>query len=130
MEILQSKELRIGNYVNSNVNGISKVEQAGSSLNKDYIGSVSLHGHHWTNSCVPIPLDCELLVLFGFEYAGNLFDCDFYKKDKYVVSVIKGEFKFSLKEDPKSKYIHLKEIKHVHQLQNIYFALTGEELTL
>jgi hypothetical protein len=26
--------------------------------------------------------------------------------------------------------VTLKSIKHVHQLQNLYFALTGEELTL
>ena len=127
---MEAKELRIGNYVRSKTCGVLKVEQIENFTSINDVNGKFLDLDYWTNSCVPIPLDCELLVLFGFEYAGNLFDCNLYKKDKYVVSVIKGEFKFSLKEDPKSKYVHLKEIKHAHQLQNLYFALTGEELTL
>ena len=128
MEILQSKELRIGNYVNSNVNGISKIEQAGSSLNKDYIGSVSLHGHHWTNSCFPIPITVSWLIKFGFEKEA---DGDSYD---YFLEIGANCFYCYWSTDGSLDHIYLEgfdvEIKHVHQLQNLYFALTGEELTL
>ena len=127
---MKTQELRLGNLVMSKVNGISKVEQIGSSLNPEYVGGRSLDGNYWENSYIPIPLTKEWLIDFGFEYSGNLFDCDIYKKEIYVVSVIKGECKFSLKEDPKSNYIPLCGVEHIHMLQNLYFALTGEELTI
>ncbi len=72
----------------------------------------------------PIPLTEEWLLKFGA--ISNPY------KDRYELPV-KNEFIFIDCDQCRTpnlwmaKYPH---IKHVHQLQNLYFALTGEELTL
>lgn len=83
-----------------------------------------------------IPLTEDWLVKFGFEKKSNqrkswyLSDSILIKngwaqrafyiyKEKKIMSVRKGY--------PTS---HVKYIFYVHQLQNLYFALTGEELTI
>lgn len=69
----------------------------------------------------PIPLTEEWLLKFGFEKRGvNRTRWTFWKID--LVEDEKGIYSF----DESRIYI---DIKYVHQLQNIYFALTGEELT-
>ena len=79
---------------------------------------------------LPIPMTEKHLLMFKFEYYGYLFDCKLYKKGIISVSVLKGIFTLSLKRDAKSNYIPLREFEHVHQLQNLYFALTQKELEL
>ena len=56
----------------------------------------------------PIPLTEECLLRFGFE-----------SKNPVLFTNSDGD----------SFYLDDTKIKHVHQLQNLYFALTGEELT-
>ena len=87
----------------------------------------------------PIPLTEEWLMKFGFEKSDNEFYTETFKGDN------KSDYYFCIRindnlcdlgicerVDEINKYnlICPKYIKHVHQLQNIYFALTNEELTL
>jgi len=68
----------------------------------------------------PIPLTEEWLLKFGFEnYSMNLDEDGFTHVD---VSFLSGGVEVYIND---MIYPH---IKHVHQLQNLYFALTGEEL--
>ena len=69
---------------------------------------------------LPIPLTEEWLIKFGFESScDDGYSCDWdYKK----ITICEQE---SFIEDTTGV-----EIKHVHQLQNLYFALTGEELEI
>jgi hypothetical protein len=122
---MESRELRIGNYVNwiipfSNEYSPKKVDiKILSLINND------------SDICKPIPLTEEWLLKFGF-------------KDDNV----KGYFYLELNDDlyiylnPNSMGIAIKNqyegfsdhssfifFKYIHQLQNLYFALTGEELT-
>lgn len=82
----------------------------------------------------PIPLDEEWLIKFGFEQ---------FKEYKYGNSYIKKSFYFDLEclmlgrfypnEKNSEKYSMAPSsitIEFVHQLQNLYFALTGNELTI
>jgi hypothetical protein len=76
-----------------------------------------------------IPLTEEWLIKFGF-----VKDADgSYLKFKMAIFLDK-RFKYNLylqTEETSSKWFEVGiKIKHVHQLQNLYFALTGEELTL
>ena len=82
----------------------------------------------------PIPLTEEWLLKFGFnkEYQKGYIGIDVCNSDFVLTEPLKmGEwqtnytFQFETGSVPK-----FKEIKYVHQLQNIYFALTGEELIL
>ena len=82
----------------------------------------------------PIPLTEEWLLKFGFnkEYQKGYIGIDVCNSDFVLTEPLKmGEwqtnytFQFETGSVPK-----FKEIKYVHQLQNLYFALTGEELIL
>jgi len=65
----------------------------------------------------PIPLTEEWLVKFGFVWTNG-----------YGYRFINGWIK--LKECVWKSYDLEVEIKHVHQLQNLYYALCQEELTI
>jgi hypothetical protein len=72
-----------------------------------------------SNSIKPIPLTKEWLVKFKFEELEK--DCrTFFKKEKFKVELSNGGNVY---------YNRHKFISSVHQLQNLYFALIGEELT-
>ena len=108
---MQATELRIGNIV---AYGQSQWKVSG------IIPPHPLRNHYmielWNNGLVDvirsdlhsIPLTEEWLLRFGFE-----------SKNPVLFTNSDGD----------SFYLDDTKIKHVHQLQNLYFALTGEELT-
>lgn len=79
------------------------------------------------DSYVGIPLTEEWLLNFGFKglstsnYLGLLLGIIYFRWDK--------ESKY-LDFELDYESVQLPHIKYVHQLQNLYFALTGDELTL
>ncbi len=124
---MKANELRIGNWVMGN---------------KPYqvdINTIATHQMHKRNNnnedyCQAITITKEWLVKFGFKkdyfkdeieitwgYCQN--DCD----DSFYIVIDK---QYERPVMYLSGYGYLKEITHVHQLQNLYFALTGEELTI
>lgn len=76
----------------------------------------------------PIPLTEEWLLKFGFELD--------YKSDYSIsyghIKNCKFSYKFNITENKSWLEYHggAIECKYAHQLQNIYFALTGEELAI
>lgn len=75
----------------------------------------------------PIPLTEEWLLKFGFEAQEE----SFHLKD-FSIELIgdDGRWCAYIYDEYHAIECPLSLIKHVHQLQNLYFALTGEELTL
>jgi len=71
----------------------------------------------------PIPLNEEWLVKFGFEKDKSAFIYGYY-------ALYNNEIYWSGGVYSACDSISNIEIKYVHQLQNLIFALTGEELTL
>ena len=70
----------------------------------------------------PIPLTEEWLLKFGFKKGeGGYIDRTFFLNGVICVFIINSSFNF---------YYKNILLKSVHQLQNLYFALTGEELTI
>jgi hypothetical protein len=68
-----------------------------------------------------IPLTEEWLLKFGFDKKGN--------KGKLNV-ILSGNFGYKNGKTYFNSWVILEsQPKYVHQLQNLYFALTGEELT-
>ncbi len=108
--IIKSTDLRIGNLVYDN----QKVYQI-------YSGS-EIGNKHNDSHFQPIPLTEEWLVKFGGvkgQYVWRLNDMcldQMQRSKEYFLSINEGE------------YIEGIPIKYVHSLQNLYFALTGEEL--
>ena len=113
--MMEAKELRVGNLVYSithNVNiNVSLIE-----IDMNY------------STIEGIPLTEEWLVKLGFEETYNSqFRLKFDHKEFYEFG-----YDFSKVEDKSMEgfryYGRYIKIKYVHQLQNLYFALTGEEL--
>lgn len=78
----------------------------------------------------PIPLTEEWLFKFGFEYYPSKRENRAFRKGKLQI-VLSGNYIYpNGRTYYKSWCIIESQPKTVHQLQNLYFALTGEELTL
>ena len=149
---MEIKELRIGNIINLiNIGQCSIV--ALERLDNNVLPVVSNEKREFKvshNIIEPIPLTEEWLLKFGFKKHGayefyfdilnyetsNFFDehiektnLQFYIYNEHKIEVkididatnVEGEFE--------GKTLFLKHIQYVHQLQNLYFALTNEELT-
>ena len=99
---MKATELRIGNLVNYN-------HMSDDDAITIEIKNLSIDSN--LNNFRPIPLTEEWLLNFGFK-----------KGVKGWFKTLSNNCKFNL-------YMHSKETyKYVHKLQNLYFALTNEEL--
>lgn len=117
-------ELRIGNYYAHN----ERIEQVTPSVIMEVWDAPRI----W---CKPIPLTEEWLLKFGFKKK-RLDDAYWYTKSsgKHKPQLITND----IGEDAYAKclkFVFLDgydniRVKYVHQLQNLYYALTGQELTI
>jgi hypothetical protein len=74
--------------------------------------------------CKAIPLTEEWLVKFGFkQISERVYIKNYHYGYEFGITNI-----FIIKND--NCFMRYKHIQHVHELQNLYFALTGEELSL
>ena len=115
---MKASELRIGNYILDNDDNVNEVDS-------DLIHYIDCCDNN-ESGFEPIPLTEEWLVKFGVLegfgiglYHININDINILMID------LKGGFA-DIGDEVTLKY----NIKYVHQLQNLYFALTGEELTI
>ena len=133
---MEAKDLRIGSQVSQRIEGSTKVLFMQNTVegikysNAWYV----LLGGNWVNieDIEPIPLTEEWLLGFGahksnkFTYwisVSNLkaeLHFEAFKNRDEIVTRIIGSFSDLI----------LDRIKYVHQLQNLYFALTNEELII
>lgn len=135
---MKAEELRIGNWV------INPVPFQHRQI--DHLDIRDLAESRLNFPFEPIPLTEEWLLKFGFEKRPakkkrgednfhqpcTTFDLD----DLTFENTSENKFILSLVNDCNSDFYcdqsptTLDHIKYVHQLQNLYFALTGEELTI
>ena len=130
---LSATELRIGNLV-----GIA------SSLNFN-IGKVTLISNNRillenkisnkNHKFIPIELTEEWLIIFGFEKAKHSHGYDCYIKDGIDFDIVShGRYwvlaTYTDESCTNSLYFAHGQFEYVHKLQNLYFSLTGEELTI
>ena len=112
---MKTNELRIGNWVLSCSEGIET---------KVGMIAVGIDIHF-----KPIPLTEEWLLNFGFE---KRIDCI---NSLYCILagrvLLEYDFRYNTIDMINRVNFHIDiHIQYVHQLQNLYFALTGEELTI
>ena len=104
---MKASELRIGNWFKEDI-----LEQTYAQITAEDI--LCLDCDPLDDFYKPIPLTEEWLIKFGFKKAYET--CyqykDFILNDKFIMMDIDITI----------------QLKHVNQLQNLYFALTGEEL--
>jgi hypothetical protein len=116
---MKANELRVGNYVKGIGHNISWLVEG---IETDYIHS----SNAWRllSSFEPIPLNTNWLLKLGFKY--NNYE-ELYQKDIFDIDIIDDVYCHFYMNEYGDWY---RNIKYVHQLQNLYFALTGEELTI
>ena len=126
--MMKANELRIGNWVHEPVIGYCQIEVI--EYNNCLVGDSSDTAYNiLLTGLEPIPLTPEILIACGFPlaehqrmgaivYENNKFDIWLYKYD--------GKSSYTCSCSPDGG----KPIEYLHQLQNLYFALTGEELDI
>ena len=139
--MIKSNELRIGNYLYDSCLDVIKIECIMSDRyvswdEKDFNLEFSYESddinmfHPEPNELCPIQLTDEILSEWcGFKISpcqGFYFDVDnelqIYITRNHAISLIN-------RQDEGEHYL-LRKIGFLHQLQNLYFAFTGEELTV
>lgn len=121
---MEANELRIGNYIN-NLNKVLSITD-GCIL----CTGLSMTGVMFIENPKPIPLTEEWLLNLGFTKHHS----EFYNDVLYLINVTDNlEFDWGVYPKQLGSGIQIKnsdKLKYVHQLQNIYFAITNKELTL
>lgn len=108
---MKATELRVGNWYRFDGPTPNQFEQI------EAQDIVELQDDPCEDAFKPIPITEEWLVKFGFEKRESIWTLN--------EICISSWFSFRYSEDP----LKVQEIDFVHQLQNLYFALTGKELT-
>ena len=120
------KELRTGNYVGISKNARTLIEEDKQGFIKVFsIGSGSVN--QWNemgtsggiNNPKPIPLTENWLLDFGFNIIKGWDDTFYFERSGFQI------YEYSVSGYEYDGF----SIKYVHQLQNLHFALTNQELT-
>jgi hypothetical protein len=106
--MIKANELRLGNLVYPDMSYPEPIKVCA----KDFEDTLHLN---------PIPLTEEWLLKFGFVEI-DTFDDHCYYLQKCDLGLDRSFQPYGIG--------FITELKHVHQLQNLYFALTGEELKI
>jgi hypothetical protein len=131
---MKINELRIGNYISPLGMGITVVEGL-------CIWDGLIHSSNFAERGIedfePIPLTEEWLLKFGFEDVDlNMSGSNWLVKEQKGIWRQAIRIAYSERSDEWSLTLEcvspptlsISRLKYVHQLQNLYFALTGEEI--
>jgi len=125
-KMIKANELRIGNWVKTNSewheNGISEIHYI-SPLNI-IVRTNGVYQQYDINEIEPIPLTEEWLVKLGFVYNEYMYS---YNLNIVISKNIEWIGIYSNRMDDDAEF---NAPKFVNQLQNLYFALTGQELEM
>jgi len=112
---MRAEELRIGNYVIDEFGDCRKILHLNkSSVEFDY-GIIDMY-----ENLKSVPLTEDWLLKFGFIKLEGWDDTFFFQLNNVQI------LEYNISGYDYDDF----NIKNVHQLQNLYFALTGEELTI
>jgi hypothetical protein len=139
--MVQANELRIGNYFFRSIHSfcgkssvVTKVRDMPYLIYDNKEGY--LMNEVWADEYEPTPLTTEILVKCGFKTNNRFAYKIKLSSDTSLELDSDGEFfnvflrQENSEEHIDTVYLGVLELKFLHQLQNLYFALTGEELTV
>jgi hypothetical protein len=120
---MKANELRIGNYILNEYDTPSKVREI-THYECVFLGDNLLKQD--LQNCNPVPLTEELLLKCGFNKKARRIVWDIGWIELWYSSYAKNyQVRFYKTGNDIEKVIN---IEYLHQLQNLYFAITGEEL--
>lgn len=136
--MIKVEELRIGNYV-TDKNGrdvvVYDIQKYG--INQDEFRGETVYDL-MADDIMGVPLTEEWLLRLGFEkldrkwkdgsVSKDMFNMSDYRFEYYISFTIDGVAFFRVGKNARQEQEYLRDIKWVHQLQNLYFALSGSEL--
>lgn len=125
---MKSNELRIGNYVLDKNDEIKKNHGVNDVVGIAYVNFENEFDKLINSEISPIPLTNEWFSKLGMSYYS--LPTRSGRKIGYYTLKYGNRFKINSSDGSYSFINFRKEIIYVHQLQNLYFALTGEELIL
>jgi hypothetical protein len=111
---MKANEIRLGNYVYDTLGKVNKID----------LDAITYIIKEPLNQVKPIPLTEEWLLKFGFEKKNDYYNRCYFSIDGMYIRKDDNEFETEVGE------CLYKTIYYVHQLQNLYFALNDEELTM
>ena len=121
--MIDTRDLRIGNFLLFEDNSVIEVRGI-------HPSGKNIHdGKKWIEvfRLNPIPLKSEELLKFGFKHNSIIIN----NLDKTLnISAIVGKDFYMYLDDVFGSSYDLNCIQSIHQLQNLYFALTATELTI
>ena len=128
--MIKAKELRIGNLATIDGNVVEIYE-----VTHSVIEIANGAEPYSINDIEPIPITEDWLLKFGFEIQKTTtksyhIDCS-NGWDSVIFADMQpeGDFWIGIRSisDGENYVLHT-DVKHVHQIQNLYFSLTGDEL--
>ena len=119
---MQASELRIGNYVIDDENSLVQVYSISKSDTQVSFKTKNNHTIYYSSDIAPIPITKEWIKKTKLNEGNGIHNSRF-----------SGLLSTKYHELISSWYLYIGTIEvscieYVHQLQNLYFALTGEEL--
>lgn len=139
---MKSTELRLGNHVINNFyksEDIIKVTSIYTDING--IEMINIYQEHSElcshiegvelRHCSPIHLSPDILLKAGFtKIPSTILGDNVYQKDNYYLTLDEGFYSLDRSiDDSFQEWDHIyPDLLYLHQLQNLYFALTGTEL--
>lgn len=126
---MKANELRIGNYIQDYYNTkIFVVKTVDSTLEYLDLSDGKTHSNHITN-LKPIPLTEDILLKCGFLLSTPN---QYIKHQHWYNETTDIEFNHllmcSIYEG--NGHVGVSHVKYLHQLQNLHYALTGQELAI
>ena len=129
---LKTTELRIGNLIYGVSDRIEEITYITKKFVKTNLLKIDAESQIFEiEHLSPIPLTEEWLLKFGFKDRSGILK----NKMSYGIEIGKMEIAW-YRQDNKTRFqtiengFILKYVTYVHELQNLFFALTGEELKL
>jgi hypothetical protein len=127
--MIDPKHLRLGNYIRYNEKFPDDPElelDNEGPLSEDDFNYMLIDDGTFRQNAEYIPLTAEWLKRFGFKSASEGYWDDGALEVGYTTTDENMQYEYlSIK-----SLTEMVDLKYVHQLQNLYFALTGQELTL
>jgi hypothetical protein len=128
---MKKTELRIGNYVKEISGKICEVSGIGE-ISFIYLKTENGHLVRGIEKCFPIKLTEEILKEFGFEEDASFKHASsrhkkYYKGYDIVLYFRKPRYYYYI-ECVNRDTTRISILKYLHELQNLYFAFSGEEL--
>lgn len=132
---IKATELRVGNYVHDEDERLCVVRK----ISTNSFQALLINGYNTTLSFKPIPITEQRLLEFGFEkvekYKNILDEIEFVKYSErpfhhiYIRYFGRDITVFNHSECNANEIQFISYCESIHQLQNLYHALTGQELT-